>query len=246
MIAQAAPGRRILAAMRFLLGLMLAGLCFGQGEAEYVFGFLRAAPARADLPKEQLAEIQKGHMAHLGRMAKDGILMAAGPLGDADLRGIVIFKGVTVGEAKRAAAGDPAVAAGRLWLDAAQWRGPAGIGEKLAAQMKEKPDAQVAMTKRAFILYRRTAALEAAGEAERKAAWEAHRVFARREQDSGKLLAAGELRGSKEFAGVLVFRAEEAAAALELCRTQDPLVQRGWVEPRALVWYVAEETFARP
>lgn len=222
--------------------LLLAATCFAQGETEYVFGFLRAAPNRAELPREKLMEIQKGHMAHLGKMARDGILMAAGPLGDsADLRGILIFRDVTLDQARAAALEDPAVAAGRLRLDLASWTGPAAIGERVAAQMKADPEAKIPMTLRGFVIYWRTPATPANPDAE----WAGHSAFLRQLQASGEVLAAGDLRGSAEFAAVVIFAADDVEAALKRCR-EDPIVQRGLVRAEGLKLYIATETFTRP
>jgi len=222
--------------------LLLTATCFAQGETEYVFGFLRAAPNRADLPREKLMEIQKGHMAHLGKMARDGILMAAGPLGDsADLRGILIFRCVTLDQARAAALEDPAVAAGRLRLDLASWTGPAAIGERVAAQMKADPEAKIPMTLRGFVVYWRSASTPASPDP----VWDEHRAFLRQLQASGDALAAGDLRGSAEFTSIAIFPADDVPAALKRCR-EDPLVQRGLVRAEGLKLFIADETFTRP
>ncbi|MBE7543364.1 MAG: hypothetical protein M9913_18625 [Bryobacteraceae bacterium] len=230
--------------MRYILGLALMTVCcFGQSQTEYVFGFLRANPKAEKLERERVMEIQKGHIAHLGKMARDGILVAAGPLGTStDLRGIVIFKGVTVEQARAAAAEDPAVANGRLVLDVWPWTGPAGIGERVAKAMKDSPNGQVPMVKRAFVVYWRTPEMpESLGEVAAE-----HGEFLRKLRAGGDVLALGALRGSKEFLGVAVYRGEDVEERVKFCREEDPLVKRGWVKPEGLVWWVAEETFAAP
>lgn len=70
------------------------------------------------LSEEQLAEIQKGHMDHIGAMADAGIVSIAGPYGDeGDSRGILIMNCATLEEAKSYAAKDPAVMANRLKIN---------------------------------------------------------------------------------------------------------------------------------
>jgi uncharacterized protein YciI len=67
--------------------------------------------------EDKLAEIQQAHLAHLRDLAKAGKLLVAGPLDDQPdprLRGIEIFRVGSLEEAKRLAAEDPAVKAGRL------------------------------------------------------------------------------------------------------------------------------------
>jgi uncharacterized protein YciI len=70
-----------------------------------------------DYPQDKLEEIQKAHLAHLRELAKSGKLLVAGPLDDQPdprMRGIEIFRVGSLEEAKRLAAEDPAVKAGRL------------------------------------------------------------------------------------------------------------------------------------
>jgi uncharacterized protein YciI len=92
-----------------------------------ILGFLMSGPNRKQSEAEA-AEIQKGHIAYLEEMGRKGKLLAAGPfLEDADWRGLVIYRVGTVDEAKEIAAGDPAVKAGRLVLDARPWMTFKGI-----------------------------------------------------------------------------------------------------------------------
>ncbi len=106
--------------MRLLLLLLVSLAGWAQPEAPYVFGFLRAHPQRKSLPQEQLMEIQKGHMAHLAKMGRENNLVGAGPLDQSpDIRGILIFKGLTVEQARAAAEQDPAVRNERLVVDLA-------------------------------------------------------------------------------------------------------------------------------
>ena len=86
-----------------------------------VFGFLMSGPHR-NQSEAEAAEIQKGHLAYLAELHKQGKLVTAGPfLDESDWRGVVIYRVATVEEANQLAAGDPAVKAGRLILDAHPW-----------------------------------------------------------------------------------------------------------------------------
>jgi len=70
-----------------------------------------------DYPQDKLEEIQQAHLAHLRELARAGKLLVAGPLDDQPdprMRGIEIFRVGSLEEAKRLAAEDPAVKAGRL------------------------------------------------------------------------------------------------------------------------------------
>src|SRR5258705_11255382 len=64
------------------------------------------------------AEIQKGHMANIRRLAEMKKLVAAGPFGDeGQLRGIFVFRVDSLEEARALAATDPAVEGGKVAAD---------------------------------------------------------------------------------------------------------------------------------
>jgi uncharacterized protein YciI len=93
-----------------------------------------------DYPQDKLEEIQQAHLAHLRELAKAGKLLVAGPLDDQPdprMRGIEIFRVESLEEAKRLAAEDPAVKAGRLEPVVMTWYTEKGalafpIAEKLS------------------------------------------------------------------------------------------------------------------
>ena len=94
---------------------------------QFVFGFL-VRGATTTQPAEEAQAIQKGHLAYMDELHKQGKLVAAGPFADkGDERGIVIYRVATVEEAKALAAADPAVKAGRLRIDARPWMTFKGI-----------------------------------------------------------------------------------------------------------------------
>lgn len=92
-----------------------------------VFGFLMRGGSRSQSEAEA-EEIQKGHLAYMADLGKQGKLVAAGPFMDeGDARGIVVYRVPTLDDAKQLAAGDPAVKAGRLRIDARPWMTLRGI-----------------------------------------------------------------------------------------------------------------------
>lgn len=229
--------------MRSLLFLTAATICFAQAKPEYVFGFLRAHPERTNIPQEQAVEIQKAHMAHLEKMSADGILIGAGPLADSpDLRGVVIFKGISVEQARAAAANDPAVLNKRLIVDVAAWPGPAGLGEQVAAKLKDGLTAKWTMNRRTLVVYWRTAAFPDLSAPANQKALQEHVAFGEKLRSGGEVLFMAPLLGSKDFIGVAAFRDSDTAAAIQAV-AGDPFVKNGWVKPQALVWFVADELF---
>ncbi len=94
---------------------------------QLVLGFLvRGSNTTQD--KAAADEIQKGHLAYMESLNKQGKLVMAGPFADnASARGIVVYRVRDVAEAKALAAEDPAVKAGRLVLEAYPWMTFKGI-----------------------------------------------------------------------------------------------------------------------
>ena len=83
---------------------------------------------RPDAPEQDdaaQAALQDAHLSHLADLHDAGHLIAAGPLGDPELRGIAIF-GCDPDEAERLLADDPAVVAGRFSLKIMPWMAPRG------------------------------------------------------------------------------------------------------------------------
>jgi uncharacterized protein YciI len=94
---------------------------------QLVFGFLVTGPDRSQ-PQAEAEEIQKGHLAYMDALHKQGKLVAAGPFMDeGEARGIVIYRVANLEEARQLAAGDPAVKAGRLKIEAHPWMTLRGI-----------------------------------------------------------------------------------------------------------------------
>jgi uncharacterized protein YciI len=98
-----------------------------QESEELVFGFLMRG-SNTSQPSEEAMEIQKGHLAYMEGLHKDGKLIMAGPFLDkSDWRGVVVYRVGSIEEGRELAAGDPAVKAGRLVIDARRWATWKGI-----------------------------------------------------------------------------------------------------------------------
>lgn len=88
---------------------------------QYFIAFLKRGPERSQ-NKEEADSLQALHMAHLGRMYKEGYADISGPFGDdGDIRGITIYNVPTLQMADSLANMDPAVKAGRLEIEVHPW-----------------------------------------------------------------------------------------------------------------------------
>ncbi|MCX2738960.1 YciI family protein [Pontibacter anaerobius] len=79
--------------------------------------------------KEKLNEYFRGHIENIGRLAKEGKLIVAGPLGknDKNYRGIFILDAKTVEEAQKLVETDPAVKAKIFDVELYPWYGSAAL-----------------------------------------------------------------------------------------------------------------------
>jgi uncharacterized protein YciI len=85
---------------------------------------LRRGPAWTPEVTPEVEKLQAEHLAHMGRMAEAGKLVAAGPFGeqqDPTLRGMCLYRTETLEEARQLAEQDPAVKAGRLKVEVMAW-----------------------------------------------------------------------------------------------------------------------------
>ncbi|HRQ65686.1 MAG TPA: YciI family protein [Xanthomonadaceae bacterium] len=93
-----------------------------EGMKKYVVVLLWRGERAGDHDAEALAEIQRGHMATINRLAQEKKLVIAGPFADGgDLRGIFVLDVDSVEEAEALVANDPAVQAGRLRVELKPW-----------------------------------------------------------------------------------------------------------------------------
>ncbi len=87
--------------------------------------FLSSGPNRAEAGQDELEQIQKQHLEHIGKLHTDGYALVAGPFGeqtDKTMRGLIIFRGdLPIAKVIELAEADPAVKAGRLQVQAVRW-----------------------------------------------------------------------------------------------------------------------------
>lgn len=101
--------------MKILLCLLILIHTNSFAQDTYRFMFLNSRKDKAELPKEDLDRIMKGHMENIERMAKEGKLIAAGPFDGGG--GIFIFKAKTDEEVMEWVKNDPGIQANRWKLE---------------------------------------------------------------------------------------------------------------------------------
>lgn len=75
----------------------------------------------------KLKELQSGHLAHISKMANEGVICMAGPFGDdTEKRGILMFDVPTLEEAEKWVKQDPMVIEKRLTYEIHPWWGAKG------------------------------------------------------------------------------------------------------------------------
>jgi uncharacterized protein YciI len=105
----------------------------------YTLVLLRRPANAPELPEEELERLQAGHLAFHARMRAGGHVVMNGPFTgqpDPSLRGMTIYR-TPVEEARRLAAQDPSVKAGRLVVDVFTWMTQRGaLGDRPASTIE--------------------------------------------------------------------------------------------------------------
>lgn len=100
-----------------------------RGMRMYTLVLLKPGP-RADIPKAERGSLFRGHMANIGRMAKVGQLVLAGPFEEnPTYAGLYVFTTPTKAATEPLLHTDPAIAGGALAYEMYEWYGSAGVME---------------------------------------------------------------------------------------------------------------------
>lgn len=100
-----------------------------RGMRMYTLVLLTAGP-RKDIPKAERDSLFQGHMANIGRMAKAGQLVLAGPFEEnPTYAGLYVFTTPTIAETEPLLYSDPAIAGGALAYQMYEWYGSAAVME---------------------------------------------------------------------------------------------------------------------
>ena len=112
-----------------------------RGMKSYVFVILKTGPNKMEAGPER-DKLFTGHMSNINRLADEGKLVIAGPMGanEKSYRGIFIMNVKTIDEAKELLKADPTVSQNIFDVEYYEWYGSAAISEYLkVAKLIEKP-----------------------------------------------------------------------------------------------------------
>ena len=113
-----------------------------RGMKSFVHVVLKTGPNDAKVTdKAERGRLFKGHFANMGRLAKEGKLLVAGPFVEGKpMRGLLIFNVATLEEAELLIKTDPTVEAGVFVYEMTKFYGPAGLVELSKIQDKLSKD----------------------------------------------------------------------------------------------------------
>ena len=99
------------------------------GMKNYVLAILKTGPNDAAIKGTERADMFKGHLANINRLAAEGKLAVAGPLGknDKQFRGLFILNVTTIEDAKKLTDTDPVVKAGIMIVEFVPWYATAAL-----------------------------------------------------------------------------------------------------------------------
>lgn len=205
----------------------------------YCFGFLNAHPDRKEIPQNEAMEIQKGHLAHMTKMAEAGKLLVAGPfLSGASPRGVVIYNCATVAEAQSHTEPDPAVVNKRLSMEFYRMHSVPGMGEPYATKVRADPKFQPTMAQFPFFILSKTDKLNTTPLP--PAVGQAHFMRSLKLMGEGKIRFFGRFEDSPEKLSVYVFNKMAMDEARKLI-DEDDLVKNGFASVHAIMWMAADE-----
>ncbi|MEI9919281.1 MAG: YciI family protein [Bacteroidota bacterium] len=192
---------------------------------KYTFVFLHHRTDLPALPKEESDKLMEGHMANIQKMAKDGNLIAAGPLEGGG--GIFIFKPSTPKEVEEWISHDPGIQAKRWNIEMLKYEPLVG-GVCVASPPYE-------MTMYTFVQFKPKVYkfnVQEAGETV-----ENHNKFIKQLSAGGNVIAYGSFGGKD--GGVLVMKGDVQQEVI----LQSPAVTAALFEPEFKKLYIAKGAF---
>ena len=224
-----------------LCALATALFSFAQTAASpYYVVFLRPNPSRSTLTKAEGERIQSAHMANIGKMAQDGVLISAGPFEDTPrtISGLFVFQVESLEAARKIAQQDPTVVEHRNTVDVHAWQGPPDIGAEYRRLHTADPKTPENMQIHPLCMIYHGPSWER--ETNRRDALPAeHQRYVSSLRTQGKLGAAGAMGTDDELRELVIFKAiplEEGKRLMEA----DPAVKAGVLRVEYHQWWSSD------
>jgi uncharacterized protein YciI len=190
-------------------------------------------PTLSDAERETM---QKGHIANLERLGREGKGLMAGPLGDnGRIRGIAVLDVKSEDEARREFSEDPYVKSGIINLEIHKWF--------TAKDRMKKPNQPVKMKPHILCILKKGPAWTAETTPETAKIQEGHMANIRHMAELGDLALAGPLAGAEELRGIFVFRIDSEEKVKTLV-AEDPAIKTGRLALELHPLYLADGVLA--
>lgn len=207
--------------------------------ARYRLGLLWRGPQWTPERTPRTDSIQVAHLANIGRMAEEGVLVGAGPFsGRGDLRGLFFFRADTTFDLASLVERDPAISSGRLRLELLTLNAPRGIGDGYHRRKAQgHADSMIAVT---WVFLHRGPKWTSNVTPSVEKVLRRHREYTERLRREGELPFAGGIEGFGDLRGVFVFAGDSATARGLLDR--DPAIEAGRFRAEIHSWWNAAGT----
>jgi uncharacterized protein YciI len=204
--------------------ILLSSAVSARGES-FIFVFLNKKTDKAELPKEELDKLMKAHLDNIGRLAKEGKLVAAGPFDGGG--GIFVFKSNSKEEVGGWLQSDPAVKAKRWDIEMFSYEPRIGsvcaVGEKYEMVSYTFVRYEINQTK-----YTMTNLADQLRE---------HELYVKQLATGGNVIEEGTFGG--DDGSILVMKGDVQKEVIE----KDPAVQKGFISPVIRKLYIAKGSF---
>ncbi len=207
--------------MRFLLLLtfMVTQTALNAQTSSYIFVFLHKKNNAAEIAKDSLERLMKGHMANIERLANEKKLLAAGPFDGGG--GIFILNTTSKDEAEKWLSTDPGVQANRWDIEILPYSPQIG-----SVCTVNEPYEMVTYD---FLRFNEPSVKTGKALAE-------HRRLIKEESENGNVITLGEFQSAGH---ILILKGGAMAKFLE----SNPAVQQGILKPEKKKLWIAKGSF---
>ena len=212
-----------------LVALVAAPAAAQHKMTTYQLVMLRKGPSAATASTPEGQVVVKEHVAHLYKLAADGVAMAAGPFTDGgDIQGILVVKADTPEKALAIEAADPGVKAGIFTMEALPFLSPEGWFGKWAA---------FGAFETVYFGFLTRGPNRGQDEQTASRLQREHLAYMDGQSKEGKLIVAGPFTADGDRRGIVVYRVATMEEAKQRAEA-DPMVKVGRLAVELHPWQV--------